>query len=54
MLIGLLFFLGGRDSVWVGGGTDMSLAMQGRVSNIQALMCINHALVKTNKFFHVY
>lgn len=38
----------------MGGATDMCLAMQGRVSNIQALMCINHALVKTNKFIHVY
>lgn len=50
MLIGLFF--GGRDSERVGG--DMCLVMQGTVSNIQALMCINHALVKTNKFIHVY
>lgn len=42
----------GRGVGW--GGADMCLAMQGTVSNIQALMCINHALVKTNKFIHVY
>lgn len=53
MLIGLFFFFRVGETVW-GGGTDMCLAMQGTVSNIQALMCINHALVKTNKFIHVY
>lgn len=49
MLIGL-FFVG--VTAW--GWGDMCLMMQGRVSYIQALMCINHALVKTNKFIHVY